>query len=224
MKIQIDKTIGERLPYCQLGYLILNGVSVKGTPPALSREITQLQAEMAERYQMNVLPQVPKIMAVRNMYKKLSVDPSRYRPASEALVRRVLQNRSLYFVNSAVDVNNFCSLKYLLPFGLYDLDKIAGDCVMYRIVGEGAYTNIAGHTIQAGHRPYLCDADDIFGNPSSDSRRTAVTLSTERLLCVIYADEEESKEELAAMLDFTAEMLMRYNGGILVEKGIAAVE
>ena len=158
------------------------------------------------------------------MYKKLSVDPSRYRPASEALVRRVLQNRALYFVNSAVDVNNFCSLKYLLPFGLYDLDKVAGDCVTYQIVGEGAYTNIAGHTIQAGQRPYLCDAGEIFGNPSSDSRRTAVTLSSERLLCVIYADEEESKEELSTMLDFTAEMLMRYNGGILVEKGIAAVE
>lgn len=183
MKIKIDKTIGERLPHCQLGYLTLNGVRVKGTPPALSREITQLQAEMAERYQMNVLPQVPKIMAVRNMYKKLSVDPSRYRPASEALVRRVLQNRALYFVNSAVDVNNFCSLKYLLPFGLYDLDKVAGDCVTYQIVGEGAYTNIAGHTIQAGQRPYLCDAGEIFGNPSSDSRRTAVTLSSERLLC-----------------------------------------
>ena len=224
MKIKIDKSIGARLPHCQLGYLVLAGVSVKGTPPALSREITQLQEEMAECYQLNVLPQVPKIMAVRNMYKKLSVDPSRYRPASEALVRRVLQNRSLYFVNSAVDVNNFCSLKYLLPFGLYDLDKVEGDSVTYRIIGEGTYTNIAGHTIQAGQRPYLCDAGAIFGNPSSDSRRTAVTLSSERLLCVIYADEEESKEELSTMLDFTAEMMMRYNGGMLVEKGIAAVE
>lgn len=80
MKIKIDKSIGERLPHCQLGYLILAGARVKGTPPALSREITQLQAEMAERYQMDVLPQVPKIMAVRNMYKKLSVDRSDCRP------------------------------------------------------------------------------------------------------------------------------------------------
>lgn len=223
MNLRIDESIRQLLPHCQLGYLVLQGGRVKGTPPALTQEFLQLQAQVAQIYNLDILKTVPRIMGVRSMYRKLEVDPARYRPASEALVRRVLQNRSLYFVNSAVDVNNYCSLKYLLPFGLYDLNRISGD-VAYRIVQEGDYVNIAGNTVHAGNKPFLCDAEGIFGNPTSDSRRTAVTLQTEDLLCVIYAGEEESRAELSAMLAFTADMLMRYNGGRLVEEGIVAVD
>lgn len=219
MKLTVHKSIKGILPNCHLGYMVINDGVVRGTPPALTREFIELQAQLAKAYNLTVLPSIPRIISVRSMYKKLDYDPTRYRPASEALVRRVLQGKGLYYVNSAVDVNNFCSMKYLLPFGLYDLDKVDGD-IEYRIAEQGEYINISGKSVSTDGKPFLTDRKGVFGNPTSDSRRTAVTLSTTNLLSVVYADEEVDEQALYGILEYTAEMLVRYNGGRVTEKNI----
>lgn len=219
MKISIHESIRQVIPNCRLGYLTISDVIVRGTPPALSQEFAQLQQEVAKVCNLELLPKLPRVLAVRNMYKKLDFDPSRYRPSSEDLVRQVLQKKDLYYVNSAVDVNNYCSIKYLLPFGLYDLDQIEGD-VIYRREQAGSYINMAGKEVSTDNKPFLTDNKGAFGNPTSDSRRTAVTLTTRNLLSVIYADESVSTEELSSMLDFVGNMFVCYNGGKVTGKYI----
>lgn len=219
MKLTVHKSIKGVLPNCHFGYMIIKDVVVRGTPPALTREFIELQDQLAKAYNLTGLPSVPRIISVRSMYKKLDYDPARYRPASEALVRRVLQGKGLYYVNSAVDVNNFCSMKYLLPFGLYDCDKVEGD-IEYRIAEQGEYINISGKSVSTDGKPFFADRKGVFGNPTSDSRRTAVTLSTTNLLSVIYADEEVDEQAVCGILEYTAEMLVRYNGGKVAEKNI----
>lgn len=223
MKITIHESISQVVPNCRLGYLTINDVVVRGTPTALSQEFDRLQIEVGQAYNMDILPKLPRILAVRNMYKKLHFDPSRHRPASEALVRRVLQKKNLYYVNSAVDVNNYCSIKFLLPFGLYDLDQIVGDS-SYRLATEGNYTNIAGKEVSTDNKPFLTDNLGVFGNPTADSRRTAVTLATRNLLSVVYADENVNATELDEILDFAATMFVCYNGGKLTGKYIVNAE
>ncbi len=212
MSIIIDDSISQIMPGCRLGLSFIEDTVIKGTPAALAQEFLQLQAELDGAYDLEGLPQLPRIIAVRKMYKKLHFDASRYRPASEALIRRVLQHKNLYYVNSAVDVNNYCSLKFLLPCGLYDADSLEGE-IVYRLATPGTYANIAGNEVSTEGKPFLADRLGVFGNPTADARRTAVTLSTRRLLSVIYADEEVSDGELADMVAFVAAMLVRYNGG-----------
>ena len=219
MNIVIDESIKSVMPACRLGYVVVNDIIVRGTPPALAQEFGQLQAEVEKIYKLDILKTVPRIIAVRSMYKKLDFDPTRYRPASEALVRRVLRNKGVYVVNSAVDVNNFCSMKFLMPFGLYDIDKINGN-IMYQLASAGSYINIAGKEVSAQGKPFLVDQDGVFGNPTSDSRRSIVTLATKNILSVVYADEEIQDVALQEILDFTADMLVRYNGGTIALKKI----
>lgn len=219
MEFRIHESICKVIANCRLAYAVIENAAVRGTPPALTAEFCELQNVVARAYNMEVLPSTPRIIAVRSMYKKLNFDPSRYRPASEALVRRVLQNKGLYYVNSAVDVNNYCSLKYLLPFGLYDLGQVQGN-IVYQLATAGMYTNIAGNEVSTDGKPFLTDDLGAFGNPTSDSRRTAVTLNTCRLLSVVYSDEEVPDSELQEIVDFTSDMLVRYNGGYISEKGI----
>jgi DNA/RNA-binding domain of Phe-tRNA-synthetase-like protein len=219
MKLAIDDKIRCVIPKCRLGYSIIHNVRVGGTPSALTQEFLQLQNEVEKLYNLNILSSIPRILAVRSMYKKLEFDPSRYRPASEALVRRVLQKKGGYYINSAVDVNNYCSMKFLLPFGLYDLDHIHGD-VHYRVAAQGQYINIAGNAVSTEGKPFLCDAQGVFGNPTSDSKRSAVTVSTQNLLSVVYADEEVDDADLQQILKFTADMMVRYNSGTVVKTQI----
>lgn len=220
VKLTIDADLLQTCPDCRIGFVEIYGASIAGSSPALSQEYLKLQDEVAKLYNIDTLEKLPSIMAVRNMYRKLDFDPSRYRPASEALVRRVLQHKGVYYVNSAVDASNYCSLKFLLPFGLYDLDKIQGD-IHYRRAESGTYTNMGGQQVSTGGKPFLTDAVGVFGNPTSDSRRTAVSLSTTNMLSVIYAGADAAKEDLVEILQFAGEMLTRYNGGTMKEVIVA---
>src|SRR5438309_1853007 len=69
---------------------------------------------------------IPGVAETRALFHRLDVDPTKTRPSSEALLRRVLQGRALPRVNLAVDVCNLCSLEDQLPLGLYDRDHVRG--------------------------------------------------------------------------------------------------
>ena len=124
--------------------------------------------------------------AVRTMYKRVGIDPTKTRPSSEALLRRVRKGDDLPRINSLVDVINWTSLESQLPFGLYDLDQIQGD-VMLRLGREGeSYPGIRKDAVHVAGRLTLVDAAGPFGNPTSDSARTMVTTQTSRALVVIF--------------------------------------
>jgi DNA/RNA-binding domain of Phe-tRNA-synthetase-like protein len=128
--------------------------------------------------------------AVRTMYKRVGLDPTKTRPSSEALLRRVKKGEGLPRVNSLVDVINWCSLESQLPFGLYDADHIRG-AVVLRLGRDGeSYPGIRKDEVHVGGRLALADNEGAFGNPTSDSKRTMVTEATTRALVVIFAPKE----------------------------------
>ena len=132
-------------------------------------------------------PEPVEIMAaVRTMYKRVGLDPTKTRPSSEALLRRVRKGDELPAINSLVDIINWCSLETQLPFGLYDLDRIRG-AVTLRIGRPGEeYEGIRKAAVHLEGRLALVDDDGPFGNPTSDSARTMVTTATTRALVVIF--------------------------------------
>ena len=152
-------------------------------------------------------------VAVRTMYKKVGIDPTKTRPSNEALLRRVRKGGTVPRINSAVDIVNWCSLEFQLPYGLYDASKISGDVTM-RIGAEGEkYTGIRKDEVNVGGRITVADSQGPFGNPTSDSARTMVTPATTELLVVIYAPVEIPKPQLDRVLLATAERLASIVGG-----------
>ena len=152
-------------------------------------------------------------VAVRTMYKKVGIDPTKTRPSNEALLRRVRKGDTLPRINSAVDIVNWCSLEFQLPYGLYDAAKISGDVTM-RIGRDGErYAGIRKDDVNVGGRITVADGLGPFGNPTSDSARTMVTPSTTALLVVIYAPVEIAKAQLDRVLQVTAERFASIVGG-----------
>src|SRR5688572_4210861 len=140
------------------------------------------------------------ITAVRTMYKRVGLDPTKTRPSSEALLRRIRKGDSLPRINSMVDVCNWCSLEFQLPYGLYDASRIEGD-VELRIGIEGeSYAGIRKDEVHVGGRMTLADREGPFGNPTSDSARTMVTTATTRALLVVFAPHEVSERRLIQVL------------------------
>jgi DNA/RNA-binding domain of Phe-tRNA-synthetase-like protein len=149
---------------------------------------------------------------VRNMYKRVGIDPTKRRPSSEALLRRVRKGEPLPRINSMVDVCNWCSLEFQLPYGLYDAARIEGDVVLRLGVEGESYPGIRKDDVHVGGRITLADAQGPFGNPTSDSARTMVTAATERALLIVFAPIEIDERRLNRVLEVTAARMHEFTG------------
>jgi DNA/RNA-binding domain of Phe-tRNA-synthetase-like protein len=159
--------------------------------------------------------------AVRTMYKKVGLDPTKTRPSNEALLRRVRRGDTIPRINSAVDIVNWCSLEFQLPYGLYDASKIEG-AVTLRLGREGEkYAGIRKDEVNVGGRITVADDRGPFGNPTSDSARTMVTPATTGLLVVVYAPNEIGRAQLERVVDVTAERMQQILGGHETARTIA---
>jgi DNA/RNA-binding domain of Phe-tRNA-synthetase-like protein len=147
---------------------------------------------------------------VRGMYRAVGIDPTKTRPSSEALWRRVRRGEPLPRVNSLVDVINWCSLESQLPFGLYDAGKIQGSPIV-RLGREGeSYAGIRKDEVHLASRLVIADDLGPFGNPTSDSARTMVTVETTTALVVVYAPAGLARDGLDGVVDRTWDRIGRY--------------
>ena len=150
--------------------------------------------------------------AVRSMYKRVGLDPTRTRPSSEALLRRVRRGDPLPRINSMVDVCNWCSLEFQLPYGLYDAARIEGD-VELRLGHAGeCYAGIRKDEVHVAGRITLADRLGAFGNPTSDSARTMVTTATTRALLVVFVPHELGDARVGRVLDLTSARMTQFTG------------
>lgn len=156
-------------------------VVVQARDPRLDQPLAEAAARMR-----TVVESADRTAAVRTMYKQLGIDPTKTRPSSEALLRRVRKGDDLPRINSLVDVINWCSLETQLSFGLYDASKVVGAVTMRRGVDGESYAGIRKDEVHVGGRLVLADDLGPFGNPTSDSARTAVTEATTSALIVIF--------------------------------------
>lgn len=185
MQFSIDPTFSKLGIPVHLGVLDYS-VTVAETPEALLTTIGEAAGLRQQELMGHAASADPVIAATRAAFKTIGKDPSRYRPSSEALTRRVVAGKSLYQVNNVVDCGNLVSLMTGVPVGCYDAAWIKGDLTLrigtpgetYDGIGRGGI-NLEGLTV-------LADMDGPFGTPFSDSARTAVTDKTRDLVFVLY--------------------------------------
>jgi DNA/RNA-binding domain of Phe-tRNA-synthetase-like protein len=200
----------------RIGLVAVAGTSVREGDPALVAEVDAECQALRARYGEGKSSEVPGAADARTLYKALGIDPTKTRPSNEALLRRALKGEGLYRINTLVDALNLASLREQLPFGLYDLDRVRPP-VTLRLGGEAeSYEGIRKGLVQVAGRPVLVDAEGPFGNPTSDSLRTSITLATTRCLAVAYAPASYSPARLDDVLDRTAATLVRACGGEVV--------
>jgi len=194
---------------CRLGVIQIEGVRIRESSDELKALINELADGVASRYGGSALGEIPEVQAVRKIFHRTGLDPTRHRPSSESLLRRVVKGKGLFFINSAVDLVNYFSLKTLLPMGLYDAERITPP-IEFRAGREGeTYEGIGRETLHLAHFPLLADSEGPFGSAVSDSVRTQVSEGCTRLLWVTFAPAGTE----IALSDF-ARGMTRFNGGI----------
>ena len=190
---------------CRPAVAWLEGAQVVEREPRLTTTLAEAESLIRQQPPADVA-------AVRTMYKRVGLDPTKTRPSSEALLRRVRKGDPLPRINSLVDVCNWCSLEFQLPYGLYDAAHVEGD-IELRLGREGeSYPGIRKDDVHVAGRLTLADARGPFGNPTSDSARTMVTTATTSAIVVVFAPAEMNGARLAHVLDATVARMGEFTG------------
>ncbi len=154
--------------------------------------------EVMTKYKIEDVVNIPKLKKSRDAYKKLGIDPSRYRLATESLIRRIVKNKGLYKINDIVDLGNILSIKTLRSVCVVDLDKIKGDIFITQGLNTDVYEGINRGIINITNMPVYQDDLGNFGTPTSDTIRTAVSDTTTKILIMIICfgqDNEDNQDE-----------------------------
>ena len=181
-------------------------------------EIHPLEDRFRQELTTDSLKELTSIAATRRVYKACGKDPSRYRPASEQLIRRMLQGKELYQIDTLVDLVNLASIAYGYSIGGFDADKFVGDTLTLGIGREGEpYEGIGRGMLNIAGLPVYRDAQGGVGTPTSDNERTKMTIETTHLVVLIngYDGNEQRVTENARFIQGLLKKYCRSDGGTI---------
>lgn len=169
---------------------------------------------LGERYRQTLttatLKELSGIAATRRVYRACGKDPSRYRPASEALIRRQLTGKELYQIDTLVDLVNLASIAFGYSIGGFDADKFEGDTLTLGIGHEGEpYEGIGRGMINIAGLPVYRDSKGGVGTPTSDNERTKITLHTTHLVVLING-YDGNEAQVRANAEYIQELIKKY--------------
>ena len=173
-------------------------------------EIHALGEKYKETLTTESLKEMSGIAATRKVYRVCGKDPSRYRPASEALIRRMLQGKELYQRDTLVDLVNLASIAYGYSIGGFDADKFEGDTLTLGVGKAGEpYEGIGRGMINIEGLPVYRDKIGGVGTPTSDNERTKMNIDTTHLVVLIngYDGDEQHVRENA---EYIIQLLKKY--------------
>ena len=224
-QLRVDPKVSKSIPGAAINLIAISGVRVVDSSPEL-RELMESVICDYEGQGANMSgSKEPIMMQVRRMYHALGMDPTKNRPASERLVRRVLQGKALYRINNAVDICNSVSLKYRLPLGLYDGDAIADNALDLRFGRPGeTYLSLTNADIHVESKCIVADARGSIGSPSTDSRRTKITAQTRSVVCLVYGPAGVPAAYVREVGKTYVEWCRRFCGGELIQNDLVSME
>ena len=176
----------------------------------LWEEIRALGEQYKATLTTESLKEMSGIAATRRVYKACGKDPSRYRPASEQLIRRMLQGKELYQIDTLVDLINLASIRFGYSIGGFDASKFVGDTLTLGIGRAGEpYEGIGRGMLNIEGLPVYRDAEGGVGTPTSDNERTKITIDT-RHLVVLINGYDGNEEQVRANAEFILDLVRRY--------------
>jgi len=212
MKIEVSDEIEAVCPSFVGGCVDVSVVN-SAYSEALWKEIDSFGEHYRQTLTTETLKDMSGIAATRRVYRACGKDPSRYRPAAEALIRRMLQGKELYQINTLVDLVNLASIRFGYSIGGFDADKFVGDKLILGIGREGEpYEGIGRGNINIKGLPVYRDAKGGVGTPTSDNERTKIDLRTTHLVVLING-YDGNEEQVRANAEYVLELTRQFCQG-----------
>lgn len=213
MEITIATEIKDLIPDFKLGFIQYHDILVGESPQMVKGRLQLFQESIFFELDDKKVADFPGIQEWRQIFKKIGKDPNRYRHSAEALYRRVQSQKYLIPIHSAIDLNNFFSLQYQIPIGVYDSDKLTGSISIRLGQEDEEYRGLNGRMNSLHRLIVSADNDSAFGSPFVDSEKTAVTEATKNAIQIVYLQPSLEIEKTEKMTASLASMFTQIHGG-----------
>ncbi|MEM1549197.1 MAG: phenylalanine--tRNA ligase beta subunit-related protein [Candidatus Methanomethylicia archaeon] len=215
MSVFISQEVKSSFPDIKLCTALVSDVDVNVHTPLLDEEFLNIEREIKGKLSLDSLKDYGNIRIYRDFYWRIGIDPTKQRPAAEALIRRILQGRSIPRINAAVDCINLASIKFMVSIAAYDFDKIVGkinlrfsrDGELFLGIGESEFKPIPKQLV-------LADDEKIVGlYPHRDSELSKITPLTKNIIMISCGVPGISIDVLFNAIDFASKLLENYCHG-----------
>ena len=213
LNISLDNTLLQTNDQFKIGIIHYTKIVVSESPQMIKGRTQLYQENLYLELQENPVTQREGIAEWRTVWKSFGADPNRYRHSAESLMRRIAKQNYLAPFHSAVDINNFFSLQYEIPIGIYDVEKLVGDIEISLGDEQTRYEGLNGRFNSLNKILYSKDQEGTFGSPFVDSVRTAVTEETTEALQIFYLRPSLAEAECEQLLATAGKMFTQVNGG-----------
>ena len=214
--MEIHKEILAAFPGLSVAEGDVGPLSIQEKSPRLEALRDEIVRSVRERYTLERIKDEPLFRAYRDFFWRVGVDPTKTRPASEALVRRILAGKMLPTINTAVDAYNLASIRTGIPIAAFDADTLGGDISMQfaeegeEFLGIGMATPVMLHKNQV----ILTDKGAIVAvYPYRDSDTTKITLATKRVHIVACGVPGVEREKVRSAYELAVAHLQEYASG-----------
>ncbi len=216
MELTIEPKLKKRIPFLKVITGTVEHITVNRSTPELERFKQQIMDKVRREYNLKNLKDLPIIRAYRDFFWEVGIDPTKIRPASEALIRRILQGKALPTINTVVDSYNLASIRSHISIGTFDGDRVKGELLIrpavegetFLGIGMDKPVNLKGMEI------VVEDAEKLVAiYPYRDSDATKVTLDTNKVIILMCGVPGVEKGALVDALNLTVEYLTLFCGG-----------
>lgn len=227
--VSIAHDVVEKFEGIKTGYIVLENTNVTKSNNELQKLKKEIEKLVKAKYSdVSKIKEDENISGFRELYKNFGVDPNSRLNSSESLLRRVVQDKGLYNINTVVDAYNATSIEFALPMAAYDLDHVDGEITLRFAKENDTITKIleteptqidAGELVYSDSQGVIC-----MDYNYRDSDRTKITENTKRIIVFVDGHEGISEQMILEALSVLAYRLEKFTGGKVVGKGLVPAQ
>jgi len=208
-----------------VGYAVIEGIKIEKANDRVKARFKLAEGSTRKNITLEKLEEMPETQAYRDLYWAYKMDPTKWRPSAEALIRRIVGGKKLWVINNVVDLMNAISIESKMSIGLHDMRKIksplsvriAEKTEKFEPIGSKKAKNLRGHELLVSDKEKPIDL--AFSTSSSDL--TKVTAKTKDVLVVVYAPGYFSKKDVMKTTKTCADDIASMCGGKVKEADVA---
>jgi len=225
---QYDTGILTRYPTVVGGVILAQGMTNGPTPKDLQAAFIAEQQVTLQRIGATPLSQIPSLAAWRAVFRSFGVDPTQYRSAAEALLRRLTKKGDIPGINLLVDLGNLVSIRYALPVAVFDTSSLNGAVTVHFADGSERYTTLGQDELEHPE-----PGEVVFSDATKlviarrwcwrQSEQSAAQQGTTQAIITVEAHHAEGNKDVDAALNDLLTLLRTYAGGNFISGRLDAL-
>lgn len=216
MWLRVDPRLRGRFPRLKAKIVRIEGVRVERKDAGLERFKEEVISRVRARWTLLQLREEPIFRAYRDFFWRVGIDPTKIRPAAEALIRRVLRGRPIPRINTLVDAYNLASMETAVALAAFDADRVSGELFMREARAGEEFLGIGMEAPRRlkGGEVVVEDGEKLIAiYPYRDAEDSKITLQTQRVLLMICGVPGVGEETLKEAGEVALDYVTRFCGG-----------